>query len=712
MSVSVFIDAFADAMIAEGGETVHIEIENIADCGETLLSSSFEFVIQDIAEPLVVEGMDYEICSGETQTLEPVITGGYAVYHFDWSTGETTETIDVTPDNTTTYFLTVSDTCGMPSDDAQFVVNVLLVPVMTVDLEDTDNILPLECEEFGNVYASVNGGIAPYNYSYTDDQGNNLWGMENTVGISSWSAGMIYVDITDECGFTASDSLFIEVNAPPLFVTLDAPTTVGCNEAFTATANANGGYLSWGYSYQWWLNGSPDWSSWTEILNGIATEANTLVEVSVTDNCGQTVSAQSNITTLSPPITITLPEQNVGNCNTVFTITPDIEGGSGDLGSWTYAWSANGGIIGNNQVLITGFDETTNVSLSAFDMCGVEGSADLTVEIENPEITIDLGEDISTSCISNTILTANYEGGSGGVTFQWLNNGTPAGTLQTLSVQTFETIDIAINVLDACGQSASDVVSIIIPQNPIEMTLAQEQHICPGDSASIWALASGGEGGFGYNWSNGVNQPSFTDYPAVSTNYIVTATDICGKSITGNVLVGVHPVVANFTATKLEDNVYEFINTSTPEEEITEVVWNFGDGDTDYSWNSQHVYDGMQEYTATLHVTNVLGCTDEGSYAIMPAPIIYIPSAFTPNADGLNDVWKIEGRAIREFELKIFNRWGALVYASTDPEDVWVGDQGGTGEYYVQNNVYNYILRVKGYDGETITKKGTITMMR
>lgn len=711
MTVSVFIDAFADGL-AEGMETVHIEIENIAECGESLLSSNFDFVIQDIAEPLVVEGVDYEICSGETQTLEPIITGGYAVYHYDWSTGENTETIDVTPANTTTYFLTVSDTCGMPSDDAQFIVNVLVVPTLTVDFVDQNNILPLDCDEFGDVFAVVNGGVAPYNYSYSDDQGNNLWDTDNSLSISSWNAGMIYVDITDECGFTATDSLQIDVNAPALIVSLDAPLTVGCNEAYTADANVSGGFVSWGYSYSWAVNGVVDWWNWTEIFSGVATEATFVLSVSVSDNCGQTVTSEATITTLSPPIVITIPEQNVGNCNTVFDLQPDIEGGSGDLSNWTYSWMADGNVIGNNQNLTTSFTQTTDLTLNAFDMCGVQGSDDVTIEIDNPQIFIDLGEDINTSCISTTNLSANYTGGSGGVTYQWMLNGNPDGNLQNYSIQTFETAQVQVSVQDVCGQSASDDVMIIIPNIPLEITMAPEQHICPGDSVSIWSLATGGEGGFGYQWNNGSHLSSFADYPELSTTYSVVATDICGKTISGEINVGVHPIVANFTTTKLSDNDYIFECTTAPREEIAAVEWDFGDDSYDNELTTAHTFDGLDTYTVTLHVTNFLGCTDKGSVEIMPAPIIYIPSAFTPNGDGLNDVWKVEGRAIREFDIKIFNRWGVEVYSSTDPEDVWLGDHQGSGEYYVQNSEYNYIVRIKGYDGETITKKGVITMMR
>ncbi len=206
--------------------------------------------------------------------------------------------------------------------------------------------------------------------------------------------------------------------------------------------------------------------------------------------------------------------------------------------------------------------------------------------------------------------------------------------------------------------------------------------------------------------------PTYTDYPEFSTTYTVVATDICGKTVSGEILVGVHPVVADFTTTKLGENEYEFVCTTTPVDEIASIFWDFGDDSYDNSLETGHTFDGLDTYTVSLTVTNFLGCQDEGSVEIMPSPILYIPTSFTPNNDGLNDVWKVEGRAIKEFDIKIFNRWGVVIYSSNDPNDVWLGDHEGTGEYYVQNNTYSYIVRVKGFDGETVTKKGSITMMR
>lgn len=93
---------------------------------------------------------------------------------------------------------------------------------------------------------------------------------------------------------------------------------------------------------------------------------------------------------------------------------------------------------------------------------------------------------------------------------------------------------------------------------------------------------------------------------------------------------------------------------------------------------------------------------------------MYIPNSFTPNADGMNDVFKPIGYAIdiEEYSLQIFNRWGNMVFETDDPEKVWTGEHAG-GDYYVEDETYVYILKVKSvHDTEEQEFMGHITVFR
>jgi gliding motility-associated-like protein len=99
-----------------------------------------------------------------------------------------------------------------------------------------------------------------------------------------------------------------------------------------------------------------------------------------------------------------------------------------------------------------------------------------------------------------------------------------------------------------------------------------------------------------------------------------------------------------------------------------------------------------------LQVTDVNGCTDvvpTGTVLIDDILQFYIPTGFTPNNDGLNDVLKLEGADIdsERFLFQIFNRFGELVFTTTNPSDAWTGEVRD-GEHYAPNGAYSWIATI------------------
>jgi gliding motility-associated-like protein len=82
--------------------------------------------------------------------------------------------------------------------------------------------------------------------------------------------------------------------------------------------------------------------------------------------------------------------------------------------------------------------------------------------------------------------------------------------------------------------------------------------------------------------------------------------------------------------------------------------------------------------------------TSTSNYAeVIPPVSIYIPSAFTPNGDGLNDTFGVKGEGIRDFHIMIFNRWGEVLFESTNPNKQWDGKFAGAK---VEQGTYVYKL--------------------
>jgi gliding motility-associated-like protein len=125
---------------------------------------------------------------------------------------------------------------------------------------------------------------------------------------------------------------------------------------------------------------------------------------------------------------------------------------------------------------------------------------------------------------------------------------------------------------------------------------------------------------------------------------------------------------------------------------------------------------------------DIFGCTDIEALNFNPQadvddgsceyecddPPLYIPNVFTPNNDGVNDVWRVvtNSDCWREFHVSIFNRWGGCIWQTSDPDDFWMGEGSGA-THYVPDGVYVYLVQGVGYDPNLwIDQTGHLTLFR
>ena len=149
---------------------------------------------------------------------------------------------------------------------------------------------------------------------------------------------------------------------------------------------------------------------------------------------------------------------------------------------------------------------------------------------------------------------------------------------------------------------------------------------------------------------------------------------------------------------------YEWQMSSDPEfEEI------------DYRFNEQNLsYTFLEEGTFYLRF---IGSNSDGSceavgdtYTVsIGASELLCPNAFTPDGDGVNDLWRVSYRSLVEFECWIFDRYGAQLYNFKDPEGGWDGKYGGK---LVKPGVYFYVITAVGADGKKYKKSGDINILR
>ena len=144
--------------------------------------------------------------------------------------------------------------------------------------------------------------------------------------------------------------------------------------------------------------------------------------------------------------------------------------------------------------------------------------------------------------------------------------------------------------------------------------------------------------------------------------------------------------------------------------------WNFDNGETSNDFNPIYEYGSVGTYNLSLQLTDVNECVDEKTIIIEVQGFDLsindwqeMYNAFSPNGDGINDSFSFEkNNAILDFSVKIYNRWGSLVYSWTDPNFKWKG-LSFNGDNLTEG-VYYYFMNATGQDGQLYEKKGSISL--
>jgi gliding motility-associated-like protein len=203
------------------------------------------------------------------------------------------------------------------------------------------------------------------------------------------------------------------------------------------------------------------------------------------------------------------------------------------------------------------------------------------------------------------------------------------------------------------------------------------------------------------------NQGTYT-----ATLYIMTPFG-CADTVSNDVEVIFYPLAeADF---KFDP---EFANVFNGKIQFTDLSvnavswsWDFGDGSGVVDQNPSHYFNEVGDFPVTLTVLNINGCPDKITRPVMVNPF-YIPNAFTPNDDGINDFFFNAGYDldVLTFEMSIFNRWGQTVYQTDSWLKFWDGktDDGALAP----EGVYSYAIKVKTRGGKEHVFHGVTTLVR
>jgi len=233
-------------------------------------------------------------------------------------------------------------------------------------------------------------------------------------------------------------------------------------------------------------------------------------------------------------------------------------------------------------------------------------------------------------------------------------------------------------------------------------------------------------GGTDWIWDFGDNTPVSTDFEPVHTykqvgsynvRLIAIDTSTCNRVDTSAYFtITVYPLpTAGFTWAPnppVENTAINFTNLSIG---ATSYIWDFGDGETSTDVNPTHLFNKTDTFHVVLATFNDAGCSDTARHdvATIIRPLLDVPNAFTPGRFAAghfnNGIVKVEGFGINKMMWRIYNRWGQVVFATTNLKQGWDGTYKGELQ---PMDVYTYTLDVEFTDGKKLRKTGDITLLR
>ncbi len=508
----------------------------------------------------------------------------------------------------------VSSSCGGANDGLAYVTPAGGTPGYTVNWSSGD-------------VGDTARNLAPGNYTAVVTDGNGC--VDSTV-----------VSVTGGSGLTLSG-------------TVTDPLCAGQNTG-RAVVTVTGGTPT--YMYSWTTGDMTD----TVRNLGVGTYG-----VTVTDANGCADSTTLSITNPGATVSLsalTLDPLCLNGSNGTANVAP-----TGGTAPYTYNWS-NGDTTTVLDSLSAG-----QYAVTVTDANGCVADTSLTVSNPTDYMTVSATA-TDVLCVGENTGTGTITATGGGLRFiYYWNTGSNSSREDTLAAGTY-----SVTVVDAYGCTDSVTFTIGAPDS-LQLGAASIEPACTElNNGAVLPAVAGGSGNYTYQWSDSSTRSTLTN--AAGGSYSLTVTDANGCTIEDSYTIPADSLTISLGAAP--DTLLELgqLVTLTAAGNITAISWS-PSGALDDSTQSIVVATpgaGRNVFTATA--TSASGCTATDSISILVENEVnvFIPNAFTPNGDGINDIFNLETSGVIELvRLRIFDRWGELIFRGEDGGPGWDGTHNG-----------------------------------
>lgn len=440
-------------------------------------------------------------------------------------------------------------------------------------------------------------------------------------------------------------------------------------------------------------------------------EAGLIMESS--DGCIDTLTQVIDIQILNPEIPDTL----------VSCFQLPVELNPGFNPAWTYQWSPPDGLSSAgepNPVANPG--QTTTYSVTITDT----GGADTCSVVRNVTVVVPPAFDwyaTGDTVLCDPVVTLQAQS-MAALSITWSDQPDFSNILGTGHSITVEPGRPGIYYLRAEDAFGCELMDTIVAGNfDPEVAVGPAQTLCVGDSITLTALNLYPGDILTYDWQpanqilSGQGTGEVVVSPPVTTLFNFIVGNQYGCQDTGQVLVNIFNYIPPLEVTAEPDTIVAG--------QSSQLLALGSDPGLQYYWTpagsltSNNIFNPLAspEQTTLYEVTIVTadGCSNKGAVwvvvlePICEEPYIFVPSGFSPNGDGKNDVFRVRGNFIEGIYLAVYDRWGEKVFETDDPAQGWDGTLKGE---LLPPDVYGFYVRVLCFGGENFVRKGNVTLIR
>ncbi|MBI3510036.1 MAG: gliding motility-associated C-terminal domain-containing protein [Bacteroidetes bacterium] len=607
-------------------------------------------------------------------------------------------TVSVCPTTTTQYVATLGSCAGAAYDTVNVVVNSLIV---NAGVDDT--ICPGAPVQLNATSAS---SVTTWSWSPTTALSNP--NIANPVASPTVTTTYTVTGTMGTC--TSSDDVTIVVSNSMTYTS--SQTNLTCNNNCNGTATINVTSANGPFTYLWSPSGGTGATA-SNLCAGTYT-----CNVSATSGCNATQTFTiTQPSAVAAPATMTSVLCNGGSTGTASVVA------SGGTPGYTYQWAPSGGTGSTANNLNAG-----TYTCIITDANGCIGTSTINVTQPAPLSTVVTAAPPAACSGLPVTLTATTTGGTSAYTTTWSPGVLPSGT--PITINPLATTTYTASIVDANGCTNSSTVLVTVSPPPtVAFTSDTNANCVPAcinfsDASSIappFSLT-------GWSWSfgdGGASSSSAPNHCYISAgNYNVTlivwSSAGCVDSLTLNNYISVKPnPVANFDwiPVPIMEEAPTAYFTDLSIGSINNWSWFFGDtaSGTSTLQNPSYDFGYVGCRNVMLVVTTTDGCIDTTvqDVCVMPDPALYVPNAFTPNGDGHNDVFLPKSNWINpdHYRMMIFDRWGNLLFETTDINKGWDGKVQGHSDL-CQEDTYVYKITATDTEGKQYRLIGGVSLIK